>query len=125
MTADAPRKKKPLPMPKKSPAPKPPMPKCNMLQFCPLFNEKEAQMDKASTLNFLVQWLERHKEYLKTYPPRDSRAFSMTLTGTVRNYPAIDCAKSEYNEFVAKMRHGKCTEPPYENPFTKKDTANV
>ena len=121
MTADAQRKKKPLPLPKKSPAPKPPMPKCDMLQFCPLFNEHEADLDHSSELAFLVRWLQAHKEYLKTYPPTDPRYFAMTLTGTVRSYPAIDCAKSEYNDFVAKMRHGKVKEPSYENPFKKED----
>lgn len=113
-------------LPKKSPVPKPPSkPKCEFIGMCPIFNKHEADLDHSSELAFLVRWLQAHKEYLKTYPPTDPRYSAMTLTGTVRCYPAIDCAKSEHDDFVAKMRHGKCTEPPYENPFTKKDTDNV
>lgn len=112
-------------LPKKSPVPKPPSkPKCDFVKMCPFFNEHEADLDQSSKLAFLVRWLKAHKEYLKTYPPAHHNYFSVVQNCIIRNYPAIDCAKAEYDDFVAKMRHGKVKEPPYQNPFkTRSDNA--
>ena len=61
MTANAPNKK----------VSKPSKPKCKYIGMCPIFNEHEADLDHSSELAFLVRWLQAHKEYLKTYPPKD------------------------------------------------------
>lgn len=113
-------------LPKKSPVPKPPSkPKCECIGMCPIFNKHEADLDHSSELAFLVRWLQAHKEYLKTYPPAHHNYFSVVQNCIIRNYPAIDCAKAEYDDFVAKMRHGKVKEPPYQNPFAKKENPDV
>lgn len=93
---------------------------CPHKDMCPIFNEHEADLDRTSELAFLVRWLKAHTEYLKTYPPAHPNYFSIAQGRLIRSYPAIDCAIAEYDDFVAKMRHGKAKEQPYENPFKKK-----
>lgn len=77
---------------------------------------KETLEDKIDHTAYLIRWLEKHKEYLKTYPPLDDRGFSFGI----RNYPLIDCAKAEKEDLVSELRHGRVKEKPYQNPFTKK-----
>ncbi len=92
---------------------------CPHKDMCPIFNKHEADLDRSSEWAFLVRWLKAHKEYLKTYPFGDYRYWSIEQGSQLRNYPAIDCATAEYEDFVAKMRHGKVKEQPYENPYKK------
>lgn len=73
---------------------------------------------RASEMNFVVLWLEKHKEYLKGYPDTlpyiDSRKWNEDGS---RNYPLIDCAKAERDDLLSLARHGEVREPPYQNPF--------
>lgn len=85
-------------------------------------NEKTALREKADDLLVVIRWLESHKEYLRLYPATDSRSKrehpyydSPYLTAI----PAIDCAKSEHQEFMDLVRFGKSLDVPYENPFEK------
>lgn len=74
--------------------------------------------ERASEMNFVVMWLEKHTEYLKGYPDTlpyiDSRKWNEDGS---RNYPLIDCAKAERDDLVSLARHGQVREPPYQNPF--------
>ena len=74
--------------------------------------------ERASEMNFVVLWLEKHKEYLKGYPDTlpyiDSRKWDVA---GVKHIPAIDCAKAERDDLVCLARHGEIREPPYQNPF--------
>lgn len=80
--------------------------------------DKEYLEERASEMNFVVLWLEKHKEYLKDYPDKlpyiDSRKRD---EAGVKHIPAIDCAKAERDDLVCLARHGEVREPPYQNPF--------
>ena len=54
--------------------------------------------ERASEMNFVVLWLEKHTEYLKGYPDTLPYIDSRKWSDGVRNYPLIDCAKAERDD---------------------------
>ena len=75
--------------------------------------------ERASEMNFVVLWLEKHTEYLKGYPDTLPYIDSRKWSDGVRNYPLINCAKAERDDLWSLARHGEVREPPYQNPFKK------
>ena len=73
-----------------------------------MMQDKEYLEERASEMNFVVMWLEKHTEYLKGYPDTLPYIDSRKWHGGVRNYPLIDCAKA-HNVKLTQTVAGRST----------------